>query len=154
MLLQDLRITRRIMGFTSQEIQEQSDRDLFVYRSLQNNVCVKKYVLSSSNANITFPETFIFFKLAFAKLKCSQHFYSVYWTYFLMKYHSSPGCTTITETLCIDRGGRGLLEGDEEPGGRGPSQAVSSVLSICIVSSMSLHWTTILPMHRVTKIYV
>lgn len=43
MLLQDLRITRRIMGFTSQEIQEQSDRDLFVYRSLQNNVCVEAF---------------------------------------------------------------------------------------------------------------
>lgn len=43
MLLQDLRITRRIMGFTSQEIQEQSDRDLFVYRSLQNNVYVETF---------------------------------------------------------------------------------------------------------------
>lgn len=31
------------MGFTSQEIQEQSDRDLFVYRSLQNNVYVETF---------------------------------------------------------------------------------------------------------------
>ena len=50
--------------------------------------------------------------------------------------------------------GRGFAGGRRGAcGGRGPSQAVSSVLSICIVSSMSLHWTTILPMHRVTETY-